>query len=183
VSNAKDNLSTALKDRALSAEESKTAAEEVNNLIRQAKVWRRAAVNRASRASRMGKDIPDGLLRMGKASSVPAVINLMDQTIKLLEANVAKLHGAKPEDLIEEGRSLVEEIKAIDAEQEVRRLKNLPEAVKEFYFKKGLLFIGVKIINEAGRELHADNADAAARYNLSIVYRNAGRKKDKAQSA
>lgn len=183
VAKAAAQLSDALKDRALSEDESKSAAEEVNKLIRQAKVWRRTVVNRCLRASRMGKRIPEDLLKMGKAVSVPAVINLLDETVKLLKANVSNLHGANLERLITEGAALSDGIKTIDAEQETRRLKNLPDAIKEFYYKKGLLFIGIKVVNEAGRELHADNATDAAKYNLSIVYRNVSKKKEQTPSA
>src|SRR4030042_7006616 len=91
------------------------------------------------------------------------------------------LNGPHLDSMIEEGKSLAGKIKAVDAEQEVRRLKNLPDAVKQFHYKKGLLFIGLKVINEAGRELHADNPTDAAKYNLSIVYRNMGKKKEQAR--
>ncbi|MBN2352618.1 MAG: hypothetical protein JXD23_08640, partial [Spirochaetales bacterium] len=87
VTAAPDRVSAAYKDKTLSEEESKSSTQEVNKLMRQAKVWRRAAVNRALRASRMGKQMPDDLLKMGNARSVPAVVALMDQTVKLLEAN------------------------------------------------------------------------------------------------
>ncbi|MBN2353721.1 MAG: hypothetical protein JXD23_14205 [Spirochaetales bacterium] len=183
VAAALDRVSAAYEDRTLSEEDSKSATDEVNDLLRQAKVWRRAAVNRALRASRMGKKVPDDLLKMGNARSVPAVVGAMEQTVKLLEANAGSLHGADLKTLIEKGRSLVKEIKAIDAEQEVKRLKNLSDAVKQFYYEKGLLFIGIKVINEAGRELHAGDAADAAKYNLSIVYRNMGKRKEKAPTA
>ncbi|MBN2353826.1 MAG: hypothetical protein JXD23_14730 [Spirochaetales bacterium] len=182
VTKAAGKVSEAYKDRTLSAEESKDAAEEVNRLFRRAKVWRRAIVNRASRAGRMGKKIPDDLLKIGNPKTVPAVVSLLEQMVKLAEANSASLHGANLESMIEEGRTLAKNIKAIDAEQEVRRLKNLPDAVKQFHYEKGLLFIGVKVINEAGRELHAGSPTDAAKYNLSILYRNTGKKKEETAS-
>jgi len=110
-------------------------------------------------------------------SSVPAVVALLEKTVKLMEANSGSLHGANLKALIEKGNSLAREIKAVDAQQELARLKNLSDAVKQFYHEKGLLFIGLKVLNEAGRELHADNATDAAKYNLSILYRHAGRRK------
>ncbi|MBN2353261.1 MAG: hypothetical protein JXD23_11870 [Spirochaetales bacterium] len=131
----------------------------------------------------MGKKIPEGLLRIGNAKSAPAVVSLLERMVKPAEADSGSLHGANLANLIEEGRSLAGEIIAIDAEQEVRRLKNLPDAVKQFHYEKGLLFTGLKAINEAGRELRADNPTGAAGYNLSIVYRNAGKRKEQAPSA
>jgi hypothetical protein len=183
VTAALDRVVAAYKDRTLSEEESKSAAEDVHKFLRQAKVWRRSAVNRCLRANRMGKKIPDDLLKMGKVSSVPAVAAVMDQMVKLLEANADKLHGSNIKAMIEEGRSLSGHIKAIDAEQEVRRLKNLPDAVRQFYYEKGLLSIGIKVINEAGRELHADDATDAAKYNLSILYRHTAKRKEAGTAA
>ena len=182
VTKAANKVSEAYKDRTLSAEESKDAAEEVNKLFRQAKVWRRAIVNRALRANRMGKKMPDDLLKIGNPRTVPDVVSLLEQMVKLAEANAAGLHGNNLDSLIEEGKTLAKQIKAIDAEQEIRRLKNLPDAVKQFHYEKGLLFTGIKVINEAGRELHADSPTDAAKYNLSILYRSASKKKEETAS-
>jgi hypothetical protein len=50
---------------------------------------------------------------------------------------------------------------------------DLPEEVREFYYRKGSLFIAVKVINGAGRLLHLRDPAAAARYNLRILNRQA----------
>jgi len=42
--------------------------------------------------------------------------------------------------------------------------------------QKGTLYTALKVVNDAGHELYADNATAAARYNLSILQRRAGKK-------
>jgi hypothetical protein len=55
-------------------------------------------------------------------------------------------------------------------EQALAHAANLPAAFTAFAIKKGLLYIALKVINEAGRELHANDPQAAARYNLSILY-------------
>jgi hypothetical protein len=57
-----------------------------------------------------------------------------------------------------------------------------PDEVKQFHYEKGLLFIGLKVINEAGRELHADNVTDAAKYNLAIMYGNTSKKKEETAS-
>jgi hypothetical protein len=60
---------------------------------------------------------------------------------------------------------------------EIKRIKALPTTVRDFYYEKGLLYLGLKAINEAGRELHADSKAEAAKYDLSILYRNTSKKK------
>jgi hypothetical protein len=101
----------------------------------------------------------------------------MEKMLKLVEANADNLPGTSLKPLLKDGLALVDGIKAVDATQELNKLSSLPKAVQNFYFHKGLLFIGIKVINDAGRELHAHDAAAAARYNLSILYRNTHRKK------
>ena len=41
----------------------------------------------------------------------------------------------------------------------------------DFYVKKAELYLGLKILNEAGHEFYAHNPEAAAAFNLSILYR------------
>jgi hypothetical protein len=45
------------------------------------------------------------------------------------------------------------------------------------------VFIGIKVISGAGREFHVHDPAAAARYNLSILNRHAGKKKAAAVNA
>jgi hypothetical protein len=181
VAGAAEKVSVSLKDRTLAAEEKKGSTQEQNSLLRQAKVWRRAVANRASRSKRMGKSIPDALIRAEPVQGVAPAIVLMEKIVGLLEANKALLFGADVAGMIAEGKRLLREIKKIDADQEVKRLKSLPEAVLNFYFEKGQLFIGIKIINDAGRELHAGDGEKAGRYNMSILYRNTRKKKNAAK--
>ncbi len=171
------SVSAALKDRVLAGEEAKGSTRGQNEAMRRAKVWRRAAASRANRARRLGNAMPAGLLTYDRAQSVPAVAEQVENMAQLLEANASAIPGGGLEDMISEGRALAAEIKAMDAVQEVKLLKSLPDAVRRFYHEKGLLFTGIKVINDAGRELHAGNPTDAAKYNLSILYRNTGRKK------
>jgi hypothetical protein len=137
----------------------------------------------AKRAKKLGKNIPETLLKAVGVTGVPGIAAQLDTMLKLVEANAANLLATGLKPILAAGQSLVDGIKAIDAEQEVKRLKALPEAVRNFYYHKGLLYIGLKVINDAGRELHAHDPSAAAKYNLSILYRNAHKKKSAAKDA
>ncbi len=178
-----EEVSAARKDKELSAEESKGSTQAVNDQIRQAKIWRRTVVARAQRAKKLGKKVPAGLLSSDGVTGVPNLAAQMEKMLKLVEANVDNLPGTSLKPLLAEGQTLVDGIKAIDAEQEVKKYGSLPKAVQNFYFHKGLLFIGIKVINDAGRELHVRDASSAAKYNLSILYRNTHRKKGAKETA
>jgi hypothetical protein len=43
--------------------------------------------------------------------------------------------------------------------------------VANFYARKAELYIGLKIINDAGHELYAHDAASSSRFNLSLLYR------------
>ena len=72
---------------------------------------------------------------------------------------------------LDEGTKLHDQLAAVDAQQEHARLAKLPTAVRDFLGAKGLLYIGLKAINDAAQELHADDPAEAARFNLKILYR------------
>ncbi len=82
--------------------------------------------------------------------------------------------------LLEEGKKLGAELMEKDATQEIKRLKELPDSVKEFYFQKGLLYTGLKIINNAGHELHSEEAALAAKYSMAILHRHGGKQEEEA---
>jgi hypothetical protein len=172
-----DEVRVAYKKKELAMEESKSSTEHVNELVRQAKIWRRAIVCRALRAKRLGEEIPDGLLKTENPSGVAGISVQIEKMLKLAEANAGSLPGTDVKALIKEGETLAKNIAALDSEQAVNLLKNKPDAVKDFCYEKGLLYIGIKVINDAGRELHAGDPTAAAKYNLSILYRQTGKKK------
>ncbi len=182
VQQAADEVHAARKQKALVAEESKNSTENVNRILRESKVWRRTMVSCATKARRMGEDIPDGLLKADNLQGVAAVSRRMDEMVKLAEASQDVLHGKTIKALVKEGQELCVKIGEVDSEHDLKRLKELPEAVQNFYYQKGLLYIGIKVINDAGRQLHAGNPTSAAKYNLSILYRNTGKKKAKKEN-
>ncbi|MDI7270101.1 MAG: hypothetical protein QME96_19100, partial [Myxococcota bacterium] len=79
--------------------------------------------------------------------------------------------GKNAQALLDEGVRLQAALATADAAQEVKRLSTLPAKVRDYYAAKGRLYVGLKVINDAGHELHASDADAAGRYNLKILYR------------
>jgi hypothetical protein len=178
VEAAVEKVDAARKDKALMKAESEEATDVQNEAFRQAKVWRRKVAKRAKNAAEMGKSIPDGLLKISHARTIPALQGQLTEMVKLFEANLGNLHGANLDKLLEEGKKLEVDLRKKDAAQEVKRLKELPDSVKEFYRQKGLLYTGLKMINNAGHELWSADAALAARYSLDILNRNRGKKKD-----
>lgn len=160
---AQAKLSAALKDKALTAEESKNATGAQNQAFAKAKVWRRKVMYRCRRAARMGTKMPEELTRPADARSVPALSGQLDRMVKLLESSGGDAA------LVKEGAALTVALKTADAAQELKRLKELPDAVKGFYLQKGTLYVGLKVINDAGRELHAESPQEASVYNLDIL--------------
>jgi hypothetical protein len=140
-------------------------------------------VRRAKKSKVMGYEVPGTLLSMDGAESVPAVAVQIDSMVKLLETHGKELPGVPLAPVIKEGNALVASIRELDQLQEVKRIRTLPATVRDFYYEKGLLFMGIKAINEAGRELHAGNKAEAAKYDLAILHRNMGRKKNDAAGA
>lgn len=176
VTQARNDVDQARQDKTNAAAESKHATTTQNSQLRAAKVWRRKAVKRAQRAERQGVDIPDALTQMGSARSVPAVLEQVSKTLGLLSKHTAELDSVGPatQPLIDEGQQLYDALQQADADQERSRAADLPSSVMAFYARKGELYLGLKVINDAGQELHAGDPQACARYNLSILHRRPG---------
>jgi hypothetical protein len=172
-----DELRESMKNKLFAAEEAKGSTQLQNDLMRRAKVWKRAVVNRAACAEIMGKKIPDMLTRMEKGWGVQGTAVQIEGMVKMLETHSAALHGPGVKKMIVSGTALAKALRDVDALQDVARLKTASQAVRDFYYRKGLLFTAVKAINLAGRELHADDPVAAAKYSLSILYRNSRKRK------
>jgi len=163
-------------ERAMADDEVKAATRAQNQALRDAKVWRRAVVQRGRRMQRLGRTVPEVLTRIPRVSGVPEMARQINEMIAALAANLEVMGGSAAAPLLENGRRLAGLLGSADAEQERKRLAALPEKVREFYASKGRLYIGLKVINDAGHELHADNPAAAARYNLRILHRRPGSK-------
>ena len=88
--------------------------------------------------------------------------------------------GKDPKVLLDEGKGILSRLASADADQDVKRLRDLPGALRRFYELKSLLYFAIKAINDAGHELYADDAIGASRFNLHILYRRGVRKKPEA---
>jgi len=168
------DLDTARQDRALVAAESKDAGRGQVQAFREAKAWRRTVTGRATLAKRMGKPIPDGLVRRTSTASGPALTAQVVEMVRLLETNLDLIPGAGKDELLAQGKALVVQLHATETDHEVKRLNELPDSVQALYVKKALVYTGLKMIHDAGRALHAADPLAASRYNLAILHRRAG---------
>ena len=140
-------------------------------LIADGKVWRRKVSTRAQRAVRLGHQIPDKLLHISSATTVAQMASQVEEMLRLFSDHKADIPGAGAADLIKEGQTLVATLTADEALHNVKRLKDLPAAVAKFYALKGTLYTALKVINDAGRELHAASHADAAKYSLSVLHR------------
>ena len=178
-----DTLAGTLHDKAVKTAEARDATQTHHNAFRDAKVYRRKIADRARRARRMGKSIPDALLRISAIRTPAAMAIQIGDMVQLVQTNAALLPGTGVDALVAEGKAIVTALQSSDATQELKRLQNLPEAVRTFYEQKGLLYVGLKVINDAGHELHSEDHVAGARYNLAILHRRAPVRAEQPQPA
>lgn len=138
VTAMRDTVNRARQDKHLAAEESKGATLKQNLAVDNAKVWRRKVAKRAQRATRMGIAMPDGLIHISQSRTVPAIISQLGIMLKLLETNLAVMPGKGTEELLAEGRTILDALQGADSSQEVKRFKQLPTAVQDFYEQTGM---------------------------------------------
>jgi hypothetical protein len=174
---ARDSVNFALKDKTLMAEEAKDAKSSEVSAFTAGKVWRRRAVGRSKRAARLGKSIPDGLLKIGRTTNSASFVSRLKEMVELFEQNLTSMPGKDAPKLLSDGKELLLTLSAADTDKNVKRIKEMPTAVQDFYEQKGILYIALKIINDAGQELYADDANAAGLYNLQILHRRGSRRK------
>lgn len=163
-------------DRELAGVESQLATMRQNGFVAEGKIWRRKVTTRARRAARLGANIPKELLTIGQAHSVPKLLDSMGTMLRLLKEFELEMSCAGPvEPLLDEGRKVHHGLAEADAEQEVKRLQELPSRVRDLYRMRGELYVGLKVVNDAGRERHIRDSHRASRYSLSILHRRGAR--------
>ena len=152
--------------------EPKEATISQDTALRLAKVGRRRMVA-ATRRKRGGNAVPDKLLAIGRASTPSKVSEQIGEMISVATGKEASLGGqavgAPPAD----GARIQRDLRRTDAAQETKRLAALAQKVREFCAAKGLLHTGLKVINDAGHEIHSSDGAAAGAYNLKILHRRA----------
>jgi len=158
-----EKVRCAMQDKEVMKEEAKEATQKQNCALEKAKVWRRKVVRRALRASRLGEEIPEELLSIGRTNRIPEIQGQIEVMMRLLEENISKMHGKGIDVLLKEGKEILNDFRSADVEQEVKRLRSLPDSVQDFYEKKGLLYLGIKVINDTGHEFFADNSEMASK--------------------
>lgn len=176
IERAVARLEETRQDRELAEVESQLATSRQNAFVSDGKVWRRTVATRAQMAARLGATVPKELLVIGRVHTVPALLDSMGTMLRLLTEFAPVLSCAGDiEPLIAEGRSIQAALAEADAEQEVKRLHELPAKVRELLRLKGELYVAIKVVNDAGRGRHMRNPHTASRYNLSILHRRGAR--------
>lgn len=174
VGHTNDDVAKAMQDRAIAGFEAKQSTGVQNESLRDLKIWRRKVAKHARRAALSGTKVPDELTNMARSQAVARILEDANKALGLLAEHVAQIDTACPgtQALIDEGTKIYGSVAKADSAQEQSRTADLPAAVAAFNAKKGALYIGLKIINEAGHQLHAADTQNAGKYNLSILYRN-----------
>lgn len=163
-------------DRELAAVESKLATSRQNSFAHEGKVWRRQVTTRTHRAARLGAKIPKELLVIGRADTVPKLLESMGVMLRLLNEYAPEVSCAgEIRPLIDAGRKIYEALASADADQEHKRLSELPASVRTLYRDRGELYIALKVVNDAGRERHIRDPHRGSRYNMSILHRRGAR--------
>ena len=104
----------------------------------------------------------------------------LDEMTALFEENLSAMPGKGAQALLDEGKAISAQLSTADAQQDVKRLRDLPSALQSFYEQKGLLYLALKAINDAGHELYADDANGASLFNLHILHRRSSRNRPEA---
>ncbi len=183
IEEARLEVEEGIRSRTNIAAEAKEATQSQNAVLRRIEDWRRRVRAISRIVERTGVAVSEGLTVMGRyRRTLATTLHEVEKCIGLLEQHRPDF-GATPgiDGLIEGGKALRRELRAVDAEQEAKRLAHLPAAVADFYAAKGRLFAGLKMVNEAAKYHFADDPEAAGRFNLSILHK--GRRASSAEPA
>jgi len=105
---------------------------------------------------------------------VPDTLKALQEALGLLRENARIFEKfSLYNTILGEGESLLAELSAADARQETQRFSELPRKVADYYAAKGLMYLALKMINDAGQAYYASDPGQSAKFNLSILYRKA----------
>ena len=169
-------VAAAGQDKALVADEAKESTNVHHAATRDAHVWERKVARCANRGKHLGEPIPDALTATPRAANGPGLLTQVSEKLTLLQAHKDALPGNGVDALIQEGTAIALALQTGDTQRDLKHRTELPANVVEFRRQKGLLYVALKVINEAGQELHAADPVAASRYNLSILHRRGPRR-------
>jgi hypothetical protein len=156
---------------AIAAGEERELDEANSQPIREARKWRRKVARRASRARVIGRDVPDVLVRLNDVDCSAAVATQVSSMLAWLETEPDLLPGQDVAEIITSGKALAKQLARERVTEHAARLAGLPLGDQRFCEEKGELYVGLRVINDAGKELHAGNRTAASRYNLAVLSR------------
>ena len=172
-------LGTSANDRALQEADAHESTKTHHTTCAEAKAYCRQVARRCSVGKRVGNKLPDELIYVHPVYSTGELTAKTSRTVELLKANAASVPGKGIDELVAKGERLVGELRTVDSRKEQKRYSDLPKAVQDYYFQKGLLYLGLKAINDAAQALHADDTAAAARFNLNLLNRKTPSRKAK----
>ena len=170
----RSEVEKSLEDKTVRTAESRQATDAQNQCRHDAKIWIRQAGRRCLSAMQLGVDLPPELGTLSSPPTVPGMLDQMSKTLSLLEKHAAEMDtiGLPVQEHIAEGRKLHQALQAADSAQERTRAADLPAATAAFCAKKGQLYTMLKVINNAGHELFANNPAEAGKFNMSILHRH-----------
>lgn len=160
-------------DRTVAAAEAKGKTQSQGTAVHEAILWRREAIKLGGMLKRRGVPGAENLARITSPDRTLAKLAVeLNEKIALV-GQVAKdaPNPDYPPELAQRGRTALANLQERDAAQELD-IANLPPKTREEYLVKGLLYLVLKQINDAGQGLHVGNPAEAARYNLGILYRS-----------
>jgi hypothetical protein len=170
----RDEVDKAMQDKTVRNAEARQATGTQNQLQRQGKIWVRGVGKRCQSGTHLGANLSPELGRLSSPATVPGLLEQMNKTLGLLAKHAPDMDaiGLPVQTHIDEGRKIVEDLQKADSAQERARSVDLPSAVVAFCAKKGELYTLLKVINNAGHELYANNPAESGKFNMSILHRH-----------
>ena len=171
-----------LHDRTLATGEAHLQTAEQATAMHELKVDRRRLTECVVRAFRHRPELRDFQGGTYHGTTIAAFCTDMNRKLafaKKYEADLAPVGAGK--DLIAKLETKLRAFEAGTGAQEAG-IASLPDSNRAFCEAKGRLYFLIKDIISAARALHAAEPEAAAKYNLKVLYRR-GNKKEKAEAA
>lgn len=171
----RDEVDKAMQDKTLRTAEARQATSTQNQLQRAGKVWVRGVGKRCQSGMQLGANLPPELGKVSSPATVPGMLEQMSKTLTLLAKHAPDMEtiGMPVQSNLDEGRKIFQALQEADSTQERARSADMPAAVTAFCAKKGELYTLLKVINNAGHELYANNPAEAGKFNMTILHRHA----------
>ena len=171
----RDEVDKSMQDKTVSTADARQATSVQNRCQRDGKIWVRGVGKRCQSGIQLGVNLAPELGKVSSPATVPGMLEQMSKTLSLLAKHAPDMEkiGLPVQTHIEEGRKIFAALQTADSAQERARSADMPAAVAAFCAKKGELYNMLKVINNAGHELFANNPAEAGKFNMSILHRHA----------